>query len=219
MRRHATRTTGFTLIEVLLATALLAAGLALAFATLGAATRSVERGEAIARHNDRVRTIEGFLRQRLVAARPVAFATDAQGLQPLRFVGDGGHMRFVADLPAYLGQGGPYLHDFAIVRGRDGSGVGIELSLSMVLGGQTADEADPWPPDTLVEDLHSARFRYRGLDADGRLGGWQEQWRTTDRLPQLVEVSMTGADGQRWPPLVVALPLADNAAVDLSERF
>src|SRR5690606_9569616 len=35
---------GFTLIEVLLATALLALGLALAFATLRAATATVERG-------------------------------------------------------------------------------------------------------------------------------------------------------------------------------
>ena len=41
------RAGGFTLIEVLLATVLLAAGLALALTTLRAATVTVERGEAL----------------------------------------------------------------------------------------------------------------------------------------------------------------------------
>jgi general secretion pathway protein J len=53
---------GFTLIEVLLATVLLAAGLALAFATLRSATAMVQRGESIAQRNERIRAVEGFLR-------------------------------------------------------------------------------------------------------------------------------------------------------------
>ncbi|HET6435490.1 MAG TPA: prepilin-type N-terminal cleavage/methylation domain-containing protein, partial [Xanthomonadaceae bacterium] len=40
--------TGFTLIEVLLATVLLASGLAIAFATLRAATDTATRGETLA---------------------------------------------------------------------------------------------------------------------------------------------------------------------------
>ena len=71
--RHAR---GFTLIEVLLATVLLVAGLALAFSTLGAATRTATRGEAMAERSERMRTIENFLRTRLTAMRPVGFAFD-----------------------------------------------------------------------------------------------------------------------------------------------
>ena len=47
------RTAGFTLIEVLAATVLLAAGLALGFATLRAATATAERGEAMAARTER----------------------------------------------------------------------------------------------------------------------------------------------------------------------
>ena len=45
---------GFTLIEVLLATVLLAAGLAIAFSTLGAAPQVTRRGEALAERNERI---------------------------------------------------------------------------------------------------------------------------------------------------------------------
>ena len=46
------RASGFTLIEVLLATVLLAAGLALAFATLRSSTALVGRGESMAQRNE-----------------------------------------------------------------------------------------------------------------------------------------------------------------------
>lgn len=67
---------GFTLIEVLLATVLLATGLALAFATLRASTATVERGEALAQRSERMRAVEGFLRRRLASAQPIGFAID-----------------------------------------------------------------------------------------------------------------------------------------------
>lgn len=197
---------GFTLIEVLLALVLLAAGLTLAFATLTAATRVATSGEAMARRNERVRAVENFLRARLTGARPLAFATDPRTLLPKRFVGDSDRMRFVADLPDYLGRGGPYLHDFTIVE--EGDGARIELSLSMVVAGETIEPDRPRPPELLVDDLQSARFRYRGASADGGLGPWQDQWQAVEQLPLLVEVTLTDARGRPWPPLVVALPLA-----------
>jgi hypothetical protein len=69
---------------VLLATVLLAAGLALAFATLGAATRTAQRGEAIAERSERIRAVEGFLRRRIAATRAVPFAFDSATSLPQR---------------------------------------------------------------------------------------------------------------------------------------
>ena len=109
------RSRGFTLIEVLLATTLLAAGLALAFATLRAATTVANRGEALAQRSEHMRAVEGFLRHRLAAAQPIAFALDQDSGLASRFTGDETHMRFVADLPDYLGRGGPHLHDIVVV--------------------------------------------------------------------------------------------------------
>ena len=197
---------GFTLVEVLLATVLLAAGLALAFATLSAATQAARRGEAMAQRSERMRAVEGFLRRRLAAARPVSFALDESTLLPSRFVGEPDRMRFVADLPDYLGQGGPYLHDVRV--DESGAGVRIVLALQIVLAGRTIEDPRPRAPELLADGLRSARFRYRALDADGALDEWQDRWTRIEQLPLLVEVTLTDADGRNWPPLVVALPLA-----------
>lgn len=213
------RPRGFTLIEVLLATVLLATALALAFATLSAATRTANRGESLAQRSERERAVAGFLRKRLAGARPVSFATDDKTGEPQRFVGEPDRLRFVADLPDYLGRGGPYLHDLAVAN-LDGA-PGLTLDLQLVLAGQAFPEEPPRPPEVLVEGLREARFRYRGLGQSGGLGEWQDRWTAVAQLPLLVEVTLTDAEGRPWPPIVVALPMATSvasSAIGESER-
>ena len=95
----AARAAGFTLIEVLLATMLLAAGLALAFATLRAAGATAQRGEALAARNERIRAVSEFLRRRIGGAQGIVFDLDESTGASLRFGGGVQRMRFVADLP------------------------------------------------------------------------------------------------------------------------
>lgn len=206
-RPRSRRQRGFTLVEVLLATVLLAAGLTLAFATILAATRTADRGERMAEHSERIRAVEGFLRNRLAGARPIAFGFDQSTAMPLRFIGEPDRMRFVADLPDYLGRGGPYLHDIAIEDDGDDRRR-LTLDLSVVQANQVYAEREKRPPEVLVDDLGEVRFRYRSLDADGGLGPWRDRWEQTEQLPLLVEVSLHDADGAPWPPVVVRLPLA-----------
>lgn len=201
----ASRTRGFTLVEVILATVLLAAGLALAFATITASTRTVSRSEQLAAKHERMRSVESFLRRRIAGTRPVSFGIDDATNLPQRFIGEPGRMRFVADLPDYLGRGGPYLHDFVVEDGR------ILLTLSMVLGGELVEERETVDPEPLVEGLREATFRYRALDGQGGLGDWMDEWTAVEQLPLLVEVTMVDADGTRWPPMVVGLQLAGTA--------
>lgn len=206
-----TRARGFTLVEVLLATSLLAAGLVLAFATLVGATAATRRGEEVAQANERVRAVHGFLRRRLAGARGIAFDTDPSSSLPMRFVGDAGRMRFVADLPDYIGHGGPNLHDLRIEPASRGEGVQVLLDLSVVQAGVSTPERDR-APEALVDELGEAAFRYRGLDAEGKLGPWQDEWTAVEQLPLLVEVRMTGLDGRPWPALVVTPRLAGGYA-------
>ena len=200
------RQRGFTLIEVLLATALLAAGLALAFATLRAATATTQRGELMSQHNERMRAVEGFLRRRIASALPIGFATNQESGEQIRFIGEPGRIRFVADLPDYLGRGGPHLHDVQVFG--NGDDKRLAVSFAMVAGSQTLPERTPRPPESLVPDLVEARFRYRGLNADRQLGDWQDEWKTPGELPLQVSIDIESVDGGRWPTLVVALPQA-----------
>lgn len=202
-RTAGARAHGFTLIEVLVATALLAAGLALGFATLRAATAAVERGEQMARHNERIRAVSGFLRTRLASAHPVAFQLDDRSGQALRFEGSAERMRFVSDMPPYLGHGGPALHDITVVR--DGDGLRMEVWFATVLGGATFPDNPPRPPEPLADGLRSVRFSYRGLDRQGEPTAWLREWPDPQQLPLQVRVEVEGQREGAWPTLVVAL--------------
>jgi general secretion pathway protein J len=200
---------GFTLIEVLLATALLALALALAFATVRAATATAQRGEQLSQRSERMRAVEGFLRRRIVSALPVAFATDPDSGEQVRFIGERDRMRFVADLPDYLGRGGPHLHDVRVFdRGGDRDGARLAVSFETVVAGQVVEERQARAPETLVPDLTHVRFRYRGMADDNRPGEWTDTWDARGQLPLQVEIDIESIDGGRWPPLVVALPQA-----------
>ena len=181
---------------------LLAAGLALGFATLRAATATVDRGEALASRNERMRAVQGFLRKRLASAAPIAFAIEDDSGRMVRFVGERTRMRFVADLPDYLGRGGPHLHDVAVLD----DGGRLVVSFAMVLAGQTVEDRDARPPEPLVPDLTEARFRYRGINEEGRLGDWTDTWEQVDSLPLQVSIELSSRNGGVWPPMVVSLP-------------
>ena len=197
---------GFTLIEVLLATALLAAALALAFATLHAAGAIAQRGEQLSANSEQMRAVEGFLRRRLGASLPIAYATVPDTGEQLRFTGEADRIRFVADLPDYLGRGGPYLHDVRVLG--DGAHAQLTVAFTVVAADQTWPEREPRAPDVLVEDLQSLRLRYRGIGPDGRMGEWQDTWDAPGQMPMQVSVEIATRSGGRWPPMVVALPQA-----------
>lgn len=205
------RQRGFTLIEVLLATTVLAAGLALGFATLRAATASANRAEAMAQRSERIRAVEGFLRRRLSSALPIAFQTEPDTGRAVRFLGEPQRMRFVADLPDYLGRGGPHLHDVQVLE--EGGADVLAVGFAMVLAGQTIEDRQARPPEALADDVTSLRFRYRGLDAQYRPTEWLERWDYGDILPMQVSVEIETAAGGRWPTLVVMLPQGGAATI------
>ncbi len=204
------RASGLTLIEVLLATMLLAAGLVLAFATVRAAAATVQRGEAMAARNERMRAVSEFLRRRIGGAQGIAFGLDDDSGASLRFTGEARRMRFVADLPDYLGRGGPHLHELGVVR--DGSGQSLQVDFRMVLAGEPIADTRARPPEPLAGGLRGVEFAYRTLGKRGVPGPWLYQWEHPDALPMQVRVRIADAQGA-WPDLVVSLPLAASYGV------
>ena len=204
--RAARAAPGFTLIEILIATILLAAAMTLGFATLRAASAAATRGEITAQRNERMRAVEGFLRRRIASALPIAFDVNESTGSPLRFLGEPDRIRFVADLPAYLGRGGPHLHDISVVD--DGEGVRLQADFAVVLANEVNAERDPRPPELLAGGLREVKISYRALDAQNRIGDWEEVWSQGDRMPLQVKIEIVDGRGDRWPPLVVSLPQA-----------
>ena len=204
------RAGGFTLIEVLLATMLLAAGLALGFATVRAAGATAQRGEAMAARNERIRAVSEFLRRRIGGAQGIVFHLDPATGESLRFTGDAHAMRFVADLPDYLGRGGPHLHELTV----DGRGLAqvLEVDFRMVMAGETLTDPAARPPEPLAEGLRSLRFTYRTLAADGVPAPWQVRWEHPEALPTHVRVQVADAQGP-WPDLIIGLPLAASYGI------
>lgn len=200
MRRQAA---GFTLMEVLLATSLLAAALSLGFGILRAAGATVARGEAMAERNERIRAVSQFLRQRIGGAQAIAFGLDADSGQSLRFAGDARSMRFVAEQPVYLGRGGPQLH--ALQARAVGQAQRLEVGFQLLRAGVALPASRP--PEPLADGLADVEFAYRALAADGRVGPWERAWTTPQALPMQVRVRIRDARGA-WPDMVVALPLA-----------
>ena len=204
------RSSGFTLIEVLLATVLLAAGLALGFATVRAAGASAQRGEAIAERNERIRAVSEFLRRRIGGMQGLVFELDPQSGESRRFAGEAESMRFVADMPDYLGRGGPYLH--ALGEARDGDGFALQVDFRMVLAGETIEGSRARPPEPLADGLRSVEFAYRGPGKDGKPAPWLYEWEHPEALPAQVRVRIVDAQGA-WPDLVVAPPAAGSYGV------
>lgn len=203
---------GFTLLELLMALAMLASGALVAFATVRAAGAVSTRGQLQARQQEQVRISANLLRRQLARAEPVAFAQDPRSRRPLAFTGTAQHMRFVAVVPGYLG-GRAHIHEWGIAASEGGTQLNLTLwPLAPAAPGTapraTASEVVAWP-------LASARFRYRGLDpVSGRAGPWQDQWTDPSRLPYMVALEAVGVDGRPWPPVWIA-PLRGGARVEV----
>ena len=199
------RARGFSLIEVLLATALLAAGLALAFAALMNATRASERAEAQARQGERLRAVQAFLRREVDGALPMAFDGDPAQGQGVLFVAGPRELRFVSTMPGYLSRGGPYLLEFTLAPARGG---GLQLEFQHWLMTPEGPLEAERPPEVLLEGLAEASFSVRSVDDLGQPGPWLERWERYNEMPRLVRLELRFQDGRaHWPTLVAATRL------------
>ena len=204
---------GFTLLEVLLATGLLALALTLAFGAIRAAVGSVRSGEALIDRTDEVRITQEFLRRQFSHAMPLAFEQMEDNGERKLFEADAEAVRFVAPMPGYLSRGGPHVQWLQVERGRDGYALLFDHAQ---LNGYDPDQPKPddaRPPVVLMEGLADARFEFRALDDNGDLGDWSDAWDDPQLMPLMVRLSVEFEDGdaRQWPTFEVPLRLSSAA--------
>jgi general secretion pathway protein J len=205
---------GFTLIEVVIATSLLALGLAIAFGTMRSAARATANAEATSQRAERLRAAQGFLRTQLTSALAVPFEFDSESGAATFLRSSGDKLEFVGTMPGYLARGGPYLQTLELVRGEDGQKLVFQHQL-LTSDGPAEAERDPV---VLLDGIADGAFEVRTIDESGKPGRWQDKWQLSAQLPPQVRVRIRFRDERRsWPDLVVAVRLGAAYAATSAE--
>lgn len=184
---------GFTLLEMLVALALLGGISLAAHAAIGVAARGTA---AVLRAEDR----DLHLTRRMLAgwietALPVLAARRSGA--PLLFDGREDRMTFVAELPERFGTAGPHL---VTLRADPHSGEGLTVAWRLLRPRGEAAESRR----TLAAGVRSVRFRYWAGRAPG--GAWHDRWTGRQQLPSLVEIRFESDPGApAWPPMTIPL--------------
>jgi general secretion pathway protein J len=204
MRRRPARprmaATGFTLVEVMVALALMSVIMLALGAAMRTMAQSEQRIDQRLQRADEMRVATGFLSTVLgrVSARKMA-GTPPAGATPFEFAGGTDAAMWVGVMPARYGAGGRYFFRLAA------EGAGAQRALVIRFA--------PWRPGAgfpewsaaesrvLVPSLGGLRFAYAEPEGGG---SWLPEWRDTERLPTRLRLSLQTAGGD-WPELVFAL--------------
>ncbi|WP_342450040.1 prepilin-type N-terminal cleavage/methylation domain-containing protein [Thiorhodococcus minor] len=222
------RALGFTLIELVIALAIIGLISLLLFSGLRLGSRSWEAVERVSGQISDLRLVDGFLRRTLSQARP-ATAT-YEGAPILVFAGDTERLELVAPLSAHVGVSGLYILRLEV----EEHAVGLALVMTrwylhdeILEGGDDYPAWEPlaeagigrladYPTDMdaaegafgrtlLLEGLSELYLSYYGqIQGDTELD-WHDEWLDQRQLPALIRLGF-GTERQAWPDLIVALP-------------
>ena len=200
---------GFTLVEVVIAMALLATIMVLLYSGLTFALRSWDAGDANGRRVADRRLGENFLRREMTELFPMRWK-DATTVK-FAFEGEQDHLRFVSSRPAGLQQGGLSLVGLEV---RDGEARRRHLVMRRALPDDEAIDFGPLDkaePVLLIADVDSVRFSYFGAESDFAEPRWSDSWPHKAQIPLLVKLSVKMTDGRVLPDVVIRVMLGVEA--------
>jgi general secretion pathway protein J len=206
---------GFTLVELLLAITLMSMLLALAYGGLRASTRAADRGQVILEESSRIRMAHQFVRKQLNQMLPMAYEQDDEEKTRKVFEGDRYSVRFVAPMPGYLSFGGPQVQELSIVNSDRGRA--LVLSHALLQGYEEANLYER-APIMLIDNIEEASFMFLGVDEDGALAGWAQDWPETETLPKAVSLEIEFQDDfiLEWPMLTASVRIDSSALQNLA---
>ena len=201
--RRAKHASGFTLLEILLALALMAMVMLGVWGALSSATRVTHSADALMARSENVRTVQQFLRRHVGAAGMMPW-TEGSGARARVFEGDASSMRYVAPLPMQSGHAGLYLQTLSLQKD-DSGGTTLRLSYRSYTGNLRVD-GDP-TYHVLLTDLSGGKFQYLAAAAYGRPARWRDDWRALNGLPLAVRIHLDPAWRARVPFPDLLIPL------------
>lgn len=208
---------GFSLVELLLAMTLLSMLMALAYGGLRASTQATEKGQDILDDSNRIRMAHQFVRRQLTQLLPLAFEVDDASQVRSVFRGESQRIRYVAQMPGYLGYGGPQVQELEFVQGAEH----VELVLShTLLQGFEEELLYEREPVLLLDKVQSAEFRFLGRDENGDLLDWSNHWDDESNLPAAVVMDVEFIEDVYidWPLLSTSVRIDSGAISGSSSR-
>ncbi|RFF29033.1 prepilin-type N-terminal cleavage/methylation domain-containing protein [Wenzhouxiangella sediminis] len=192
---------GFTLIEVLLAIALVSIIMAMAYGGFRASVRATKSGEEVIEQTNRLRVVQQFVRRQLMQSRALIIEQFEDG-EIVRFQGDRDHVRFVSPMPGYLSYGGPYVQELSLERGSEG--MELVYYYAMLNGYETGALEDTTDGRVLMEDIGDGEFIFLDFDPETGETFWTDLWEEPERLPLAVGVllDLESDRGLVWPDLI-----------------
>lgn len=214
-RRPATNA-GFTLLELLIALALVTLIVSLLFGGMRLANRSWNAADSRAERQAENRLVWRFLHDRLGQTQEVIREID--GKRTPVFWGDDQGFEFVSPMPAHLGVSGLYL--MRIQRNRDALTLTRWLYHDDILDGpegipewkplgESTRATDQGPDEMrayysqsrLVEGLEKLEIEYFGYPEGDSQARWMEEWEEP-QLPKLVRIQLSDKARGRWPEIL-----------------
>ncbi len=194
---------GFTLLEILLALALMALVMLGVWGALAGATRVTRSADTLMARSENVRTVQQFLRRHVAAAGMMPW-TERDGSRPRVFEGHAASMQYVAPLPMQSGHAGLYLQTLSVQKNPTG-GMALRLEYRPYTGNLPAD-GEP-VGHVLLTGLAGGRFQYLAAAAFGRPARWRDDWTALNGLPLAVRIHLEPAWRARvsFPDLVIPL--------------
>lgn len=204
MRRPAQHERGFTMVELLIALAIVGALVAIAFGGLRVAVASWRQGEDRAEAHQHVRSVAFTLARALSAAYPYR-ASRGDGPEPVvLFAGTQTRVEFVTQAPLF--PGAIPIAFTAVVLGFDEGG-----EAGLVVRQRALPNREPFSEAPIVyRDPSVTALKFAYLDEAGE---WQDTWdrREATPTPRAVKVTVAASLNGRieeLPPMTVSLRTA-----------
>lgn len=220
---------GFTLVELLIALAMIGLIALLLFSGLRLGLRTWEGVDAAAEDIGALRLAHGFLMRTLSQARLAAALVDADTVTVFR--GDATALEFAAPLSEHVGVSGLYVLRVTVEEHGKTAALMVTrwlLHPEVLEGG---DEFPPWEPlnkddartvadlpaemdaadgafgrTRLLEAVETCEILYFGPIEGETEPAWHEEWLDQTTLPMQVRIHLT-AGGRTWPDLAMTLPV------------
>jgi len=203
--------TGFTLLEVLIATVLLAIMMTLLLGSLRVGVTSWEQGERRAEQASRLLVTHNFLRSHLSGVLPLleksAGGQAAAATPPVfSFRGGSETLEYVGTLPPQV-RGG--LYKFELYLAGDGDRQDMKLAMRPFAAGNVSESGESIEDVVVLENVESLRINFLPAASVERQSQWLGEWRE-QFLPALIRLEITVQGDPPWPPLIIA-PRVESA--------